>query len=237
MTDTKFAYCATCGRKVSLNGQLCARCGADLGTNEGGGQKGTAVGVIGGVIPTHNASGAPLKRPPILSMVFTHNKIVFMHMDAPKEHSETASGMAALAGIATFGSPGAAAVRGITNIYNMHKAGKSHEEFTSAINACDPDELLSMDGRNFAIPYADIKMIEMKRPRANQMWGCRRGDMRIEKRPNEKSASPATLAFKLGWFEMIPAFIRRVEAEDKLLARLQGGVLSGKLSVRPWSKK
>jgi predicted amidophosphoribosyltransferase len=30
MTDTKFAYCATCGRKVSLNGQLCARCGADL---------------------------------------------------------------------------------------------------------------------------------------------------------------------------------------------------------------
>jgi predicted amidophosphoribosyltransferase len=26
-----FKFCKNCGRKVSLNGQLCARCGADLG--------------------------------------------------------------------------------------------------------------------------------------------------------------------------------------------------------------
>jgi hypothetical protein len=230
----EFKFCKKCGRKVSLNGQLCSQCGADLETSGEGGQKGTALGVIGGVMPTRDASGAPLKKPPFLSMIFTNNKIVFMHMDEPKEQS----GNEALVKIATFGSPAGAVVRGL---YKMHKAATSHEELTGAIKACDPveglNQLLSMDGRNFAIPYADIKMISMKRPRASMTWGCKPGDLLIETRPNERSASPAILAFRLGCFEPIAAFKRRVEAEDKLLAQLQGGVLSGKLSVRPWSKK
>ena len=29
-----FKFCKNCGRNVSLNGQLCARCGADLGAPE-----------------------------------------------------------------------------------------------------------------------------------------------------------------------------------------------------------
>jgi hypothetical protein len=232
----EFKFCKNCGRKVSLNGQFCSQCGANLGTKEGDGLKGPILGVVGSVIPTHDASGARLKNPPTLSMIFTDNKIVLMHMEPPKDQSGKA-GKAALAGIATFGAPGGAAVRGVFNIYQIHTAGKAYEEFTKAIKSYDPDELLSSDARNYAIPYADIKMIEMKRPRASKTWGGKPGYLLIETQPNEKTTLPTTLRYTLAVSGTMPAYQRRIKAEDALLARLQTGVLRDKLSVRPWSKK
>ena len=64
MADTKFKFCENCGRKVSLNGQLCARCGADL--SEGGGGE-AIVGSIDNVKTTDNTR---------ISLVFTSNRVI-----------------------------------------------------------------------------------------------------------------------------------------------------------------
>ena len=141
-----FKFCKNCGRKVSLNGQLCARCGADLGEgadlSEGGGGE-AIVGSIDNVKTTDNTR---------ISLVFTSNRVIV---------AETQRAATALLGA------GLLTVR--------LSAGEARDEKERKFLTSTPEEIIGAYKKNYAIPYSEITQLRVRKPIVSRMWGTKPG--------------------------------------------------------------
>jgi len=148
MADTKFKFCENCGRKVSLNGQLCARCGADLGEgadlSEGGGGE-AIVGSIDNVKTTDNTR---------ISLVFTSNRVIV---------AETQRAATALLGA------GLLTVR--------LSAGGARDEKERKFRTSTPEEIIGAHKNNYAVPYSEITQLRVRKPTVSGMWGPKWGNI------------------------------------------------------------
>jgi len=135
MADLKF--CKNCGRKVTLNGQLCALCGADLGevTSAGGTSLSPGEETIVGYT-SHVFLGSSLLGMPSGVLLFTTDRMVVAK----------ASGKA---GIAAFGLIG----------YTLQVRSQAEKMAGAEI-----DKLLLENKKNYAIPYSGIRKLRVLRP-------------------------------------------------------------------------
>src|ERR1035437_899844 len=134
MADTKFEFCENCGRKVSLNGQLCSRCGADLSKGD---EK-----ILGG-IDNINMRGKGGKT----SLLFTTNRTIVA--ETQSLGTELASrAVPSIAGVLLGGA------------LRAHARGKKEQE----LRATNPEEILSANKKNYAIPYSEVTQLWVKKP-------------------------------------------------------------------------
>jgi|BarGraNGADG00312_1021997.scaffolds.fasta_scaffold01699_8 hypothetical protein len=130
-----FKFCENCGRNVSLNGQLCARCGADLSEpgesnvqDDGKGE--TVVGYT-----SHAIFGGRLATPSGV-LLFTTDRMV----------AAKGSGKGGFAALGVIG-------------YTLQVRSQA-EKMASA----QMDELLLENKKNFAVPYPEITKLHVKLP-------------------------------------------------------------------------
>jgi hypothetical protein len=132
-----FKFCKNCGRKVTLNGQFCAGCGADLGAVTSAGRTSMSPSeetIVG--YTSHVFLGSSLLGMPSGVLLFTTDRMVVAK----------ASGKA---GLAAFGLIG----------YTLQVRSKAEKMAGAEI-----DNLLLENKKNYAIPYSEIRKLRVKQP-------------------------------------------------------------------------
>ena len=133
----EFKFCKNCGRKVTLNGHLCARCGADLGAPE---EQNVLQDAVTGEVVVGYTMGVFLG-----SSLGVSNGVLLFTTDRTV--------------VAKAGGKMGFAVAGFIG-YTLQVRSQAERMARST----QIDELLSENKKNYAIPHSEITQLRVKLP-------------------------------------------------------------------------